>query len=840
MPLQTAFRALRFLRRDLRLTLAVVVLLALGIGANAAVFSLADRVLIRAPSGVRAPDRIRRVYLRTRRTIGGIESVRSEFTYPAFQAMDSVLAPRLRLAAYTPPDSAAGQLSMAGQPDRLSYATSRFFSLLGVRPALGRFFVPDEDVMGREADVAVLSYGYWKRRFGRDPGALGRTLRMGGRVFTIVGVAPRDFTGIDLDAADVWVPLSALHEPAIGDDPWYGAWRGRDLVRVIARLPAGTPEGWLGARATLAYRRGWAADGEPDSTDTILTGPIQEALAPTSGAGPQSAPARLVALARRLIAVPLLVALIAAANVASLLLARGADRRREFAIRVALGVPRRRLLGGVMLESVLLAAVAALAALALAGWAALGLRALVAPTVHWAGSAVDGRVAGFAFLLALLLGLGAGLPAALQAARSDPNELLAAGGPRAGGGRRSRLRSGLLAAQTALSFLLLLGAGLFARSLLRVESIDLGYDVERVVAGDVIFRDATGGYLDFFDDAHRDAMVSGFPAAAAALRGRPDIASVAVANAMPMQGYVMTSLRIPGLDSVPRLGNRDPALVAVGPNYFSTSGTRVIRGRSLLESDRRGAAPVLIVNETAARLFWPGRDPLGQCIGIKFEPACATVVGVTADAHLTDVIEAPTVRLYVPLAQIGSATSHIFIPRVLLARAAPGRTGEALAALRAELRQQFPDAGVVRAARLSDMVAPQLRPWRVGADLFTTLGVLALVIATLGVFSVVSYQVRRRTHEVGVRMTLGATPADIVRLFTARGLVPVYAGILLGAAAALAAGRLVAPLLYETSPHDPTIFAGAAALLAIAALAAALLPGWRAARVEPGKILRTE
>lgn len=322
---------LRGLARSPGQTAAAVVTLGLGIGANAAVFSVADRVLIRPPAGVRAPDEIRRVYVRTRRTIGRVEAVESRFTYATFVALDSALAPRLWLAASTAPDSASGMTSMDRQPERLSYATANFFSTLGVRPALGRFFAPGEDAMGRGADVAVLSYGHWKRRFGGEPTAVGQELHMGDRRFTVIGVAPPGFTGIDLDAVDVWLPLSALRLPPVGDDPWYRPRNSATVLELVGRLPAGTPEEWLTARATVAYRRGWAAAGRADSTEVILAGPIQEALAPLSAGAEPGGPSTLAAISRRLLAVALLVALIACANVGNLLLARATARRRELA-----------------------------------------------------------------------------------------------------------------------------------------------------------------------------------------------------------------------------------------------------------------------------------------------------------------------------------------------------------------------------------------------------------------------------------------------------------------------------------------------------------------------------
>ena len=827
---------LRGSRRAPGFTAMVVTTLALGVGANTALFSLADRLFLRQPAGVSDPASLRRLYARSNWSIGGVTVMRDQFNYPAYAAMRQSLAARAHAVAYTPPDSITIGGGDAATNARGVYATSDFLPTLGARVALGRVFNADEDRMSGGALVAVIGHSLWRDRFGSDSTIIGRVVTIARQRYTIVGVMTDGFTGADLDAVDVWLPLASYPAPPLGTTPWYMSWRSGFHLRVVARLSPTTENHasneWISSVATATYRRGELENVKrgPD-TATVLAGPILTAL------GPSIHPQTDVAITARLIGVALIVLLIACANVANLLLARALKRRREIAVRLALGVSRARLVVQLLTEGVVLAIGAGVVALVIGVWGGTALQRMVLPSTEAGRGALDLRMATFSFALALVTGILASLSPALRASAPDLTSSLKAGS-RDGAIAHTALRSTFVIVQAALSVILLVGAGLFVRSLGTARDIDLGFDSDRVLFGTVHFLSDDGRYVDYGSDRLPE-VAAGLASVAERLGRTRGVQSVALATAPPMAGYAMARLFLDGGVPVPRLDSLDPALIAATPSYFATTGIRLARGRLFTVSDNIGAEPVIVINETTARAYWPGREALGQCLSL-FAPtaACTRVIGVVHDFHFADVVEKPMVGMIVPVAQ--QATHFMSNPSYLLVRSAPRSIGQVALITRQALRDAFPAAEPPSIGLMSQRVDVQLAPWRLGASLFSIFGVLALVVAAIGVYSVIAYSVSQRTHEMGVRVALGARGREVMSLVIGEGMRTVLVGIALGVAASLALGRLVESMLFATSPHDPLVLVAAAAILTAVALAASALPAWRASRVDPAIALRTD
>ena len=830
--LQDLRYALRGLRTDWRFSAFVLATLALGIGANAAMFSVADRFFVRPPPGITDPSTLRRLYIHSNWSFGEVWEIRPGFYFAAFDALKGTLAPRAQLAAYTAPDTVRFGEGDAATTVRASYATATYLPLLGVRPALGRFYTEAEDRMGDGSLVAVLSHAFWRRRFSGDSSVVGRTLDIAWQRYTIVGVAAAGFAGADLDATEIWIPISTFPRVSPAAMPWYRSWRYDPQLKIMARVAASTANDWVSASATTAFRRGEAVNVSrgPDTTATVLVGPLLESR------GPSVTPSPEVAIAPRLMGVMVIVLIIACANVANLLLARALRRRREIAVRLALGVTRGRLVRQLLTESVVLALLAGMVAIVIAAWGGAVLRAMLMPTTHWGSSALDLRVALFAVALALVTGVVAGLAPAIRASRPDVATALKTG-TREGTSRRSGLRSTLLVAEVALSVVLLVAAGLFVRSLRGVHAVDVGYDTDRIVVAGVRFFNPEVHDVLRGPGVHAAELGAGLQEVAARLARMPGVERTALGDAGPMYGFAMASVLFRDGTVVPRLEKEDPALYQVSPSFFPTSGLRLTRGRLFTDDDRDGTPPVIVIDEAAAKAYWPGRDAIGECLILVLPTnPCATVVGITRDAHRNEVLEQANAQLYMPLAQ-----GYRRDPSVLIVRAAPENVARVAEQTRRELRRAFPRPGDLPWVRpLVARLEPQLRPWRLGAQLFSAFGVLAVVVAALGVYSVLAYAVSQRRQEVGVRIALGAQRGHILRLVVGEGMRTVAVGVGIGVVMVMALGRLVASLLYGISPHDPLTIGVAALVLAAVGVLASAVPAWRASLLDPMEALRAE
>ena len=811
---------LRYALRGLRLkpgfTLGVVITLGLGIGANATMFGIVDRLLFRAPPGVVKPDEVNSVYWYF--TFNGREHPSDRTGYRRYEDVRAMATGLRDVAVYFDPQFAVGTGADAREL-QLQGVSPSFFRLLGVQPAIGRFFADEEDQHPIGSPVVVLGYAYWQNQYGGRENALGQTLQIGKRSYTIIGVAPRGFRGVLQQEPVAFIPsIASLNEMPY---PRLAMTYNFQGLGVLIRRGPGMSEAAASAMLTSVFQR--SAEQElaenPGGPPLSMLKPRALAASILAERGPQQSDEARVAL--WLIGVSAIVLIIACANVGNLLLARAFGRRREIAVRLALGISRSRLLAQLLTESVLLALLGGLTGIAVAQWGGGVLRATLLPDVTWTSTIADPRVLAFALVVATVAGLLAGLAPAIHAGRSDVAGSLKAG-VREGTYHRSRTRTVLLVLQGALSVVLLVGAGLFVRSFSKVRSVPLGFDADRVLDVQIQMR---GVPLD--------------TAAAAALREN----LVAAAKRLPGVENAARSLNSASLHGISRIfvDGRDTAFtnrLAVGqdaaaPGYFATMGTRILRGRGFGPDDRAGTAPVIVVSQSLAKTLWPGEDALGKCIRLSQPTApCRTIIGLSEDIKWSD-FGAPSLGYYAPIAQTLSGRGGL----VVRTRGDAATTAEQV---RRALQHELPGSAYVTVTPLMEVIAPEERSWQLGATMFSVFGILALIVAAVGLYSVIAYGVAQRTHELGVRVALGAQPERVVRLVMGEALRLALLAAALGTAGALLSSRFIAGLLFDTSPRDPVILSGvAASLLAIAALAS-LVPAWRAARVDPNEALRAD
>jgi putative ABC transport system permease protein len=811
--------AWRGIRRAPGLAVTVVATFAIGIGANAAIYTFIARVLLLPPEGVVAPEAVRRLWVQYPAKWSGGTRFTAIFSYPDFVAIRDGLRGTARVATQLYPESTTVARPDGDLPAYGLYVTDEYLPLLVGRPALGRFFTPDEDDPDAPSRVAVLSFAFWQRAFSGDPAVIGRTIQVAGDSYTAIGVAPRTFAGLDAPPVDLWMPLSAASLRGHGGLPWY---RVQDIhLPILVRADDDVTDAQLAPRIALAYRAAYYRESPSDSVRVLRLGSIL----PNRGPGAVSPD---VSIGLRLAGVALALLLIACANVANLLLIRALRRRREIAIRLALGVSRVRLVRQLLAEGLLLALFGGVAALVMAAWGGNVLRTLLQPPVRWPDHRIALDVVGFAIAIAILSGVVASLAPAVSGSRADVVEDLR-GGAREGVYRRSGLRQSLLVLQAALSVVLLVGAGLCVRSLRMVEGIDVGYAAAEVLVASAYFPD---------QQPHPE-LADVLRAVASRARELPGAQRVSLSNGAPQTVTLNNRIYLPGHDSLLVEDAPAPDMMAVEPEFFATVGTRVEEGRGFTATDLSAGGHVAIVNRTMARRLWPDGNPIGHCVIImRSTNPCNTIIGVVGDFRAWKLVNDPSMGLFVPLGQ-EYVPGRAYRPSLILVRAALQDRRSVAAALRSDLHARLPDAHLTIQS-LSEKLDPQFRPWRVSAALFSALGILALLVSSIGIYSVIASVFSQRTHEMGVRMTLGASPADLVRLVLRSGTRVVGVGVLLGVIAALALGKLSAALLYQVSPRDPITMGAAALLLFISGCAASLLPALRAARVDPGAVLRDE
>jgi putative ABC transport system permease protein len=821
-------RDLRYVLRGIRnrpaFATALVLTLALGVGANVAMFSVVDRLLFRPPPMLRDPGMVHRVYLT--RTYRGEEFHGGGVQYQRYVDLTRDTHSFARTAEFTDRQLAIG-VGTDSREMQVGVISASFFGFFDAPPALGRYFTPAEDVTPTGAPVAVLSYGYWQTAYGGRPEALGQTLQIGATTYTIIGVAPRGFVGLWSDQPPaVYIPITA-YGAEIGaairlrGENWWSTYHWTWANMLAERKPGVSLE-QANADLTAAYVKSYTAQADQDHgmTPLAIARPYATAESVLSERGPNRSSTAKVAT--WISGVAAVVWLIACANVANLLLARALSRRREIAVRLALGVSRARLAAQLLTESILLGLLGGVAGVLVAQIGGAVLRAQLLPRTAAASVITDPRTLLFAGLAALLAGLLTGLAPIFQTRHANLTSDLKTG-VREGTVHRSKLRIGLLVFQGALSVILLVGAGLFVRSLYNVREVPLGYDADRVLAVELQMRGVT------LDSAANVSLRERLLAEAQAI---PGVANAARRITMPFWSTWDTDLHVAGIDSVQRLGEFD--LNAVSPDYFATMGTRILRGRGITAQDVAGAERVMVVSQAMANVLWPGKDAIGQCIRVGADTApCTSVVGIAANIKSEHLTDEGGYFYYLSSTQWNPDMGGLFVRTA-------DRGGASVETVRKRLQTVMPGAAYVTVTPLGDVLGRETQSWQLGATLFTVFGGLALVLAAIGLYSVIAYGVAQRTHEMGVRVALGAEGRDLVRLVLRDGMGLAIIGVILGGAIAFVVSRWVKPLLFQVSPRDPVVFTVVAAVLLGAAALASLIPARRAGRVDPMQALRAE
>jgi predicted permease len=795
-------------------------------------FSVVDRLLFRPPAYIQAPDRVHRVYLAVSTDRSG-EFINSSMSYKRFVELTEWTTSFDVTTAMAAGEAAIGEGVDAREMD-VSAISASFWRLFDMRPALGRFFTPAEDRTPDGTAVCVLGYGFWQTNYGGRADVLGKPLRIGADTYTIIGVAPKNFVGTSLGASAVFVPITAWANalfgqradsegPFGGKRPSYYAAHNIQWVQMLARRKPGVTIAAATADLSNAYRRSYIAQKTVDTgirptelaKPRALASPLMLERGPGQGSNSK--------VATWLMGVTAIVLLIACANAGNLLLARAFARRREIAVRLALGVGRAHLVRQLIVESLFLAVIGALTGLVLAQWGGGALRGLLLQNVERTSPFGDLRVLAITIAAALVAGMLTGLAPAWHSGRGDIAAALKAS-VREGTYQRSRMRVALLVMQAALSVVLLVGAGLFVRSLRNVRALDLGYDGSRVAYIEPHMR---GVQLDSIQSGElRRRLI-------AAATSLPFVETGSRTVTVPFWSSIMMNLHVAGIDSVDRLG--DFYFHAVSPDYFRTMGTRIRRGRAFTVADAQNAPLVMVVSESMAKKLWPGQDAIGQCVKVGGDSVpCTHVVGVAQDIKRESLSEDAGLQYYLPIDQREAGVGGgIFIR-------ARGSAASYREQVRRELQKVMPGASYVTVTPLDEILGSQTRSWALGATMFTVFGILALVVAAVGLYSVIAYTVAQRTHELGVRIALGARSPDVVRLVVGEGLRVSVMGVGIGTVAALAAARYIGPLLFGVSPRDPAVMTGVATILVVVALVASALPAWRASHVDPGTALRAD
>ena len=814
----------RLLVRRPGFTAVAVLSLALGIGLNTTLFSVVNAVLFRGTS-VADPERLVEIY-----SSAGTELPHFTSSYPDYLAFVEETSIFTGVAAHA---FVRGILSSGGEPVLATgeAVSANYFDVLGIRPARGRSFLPEENVGEGQHPVLLLSHGLWQRRFGGRTDIVGQTLQLSGLAYQVVGIAPRGFTGVVPGLQpDFWVPATMVErfssagvQSTTDNDP--GATRlqqrGNRWLFLKGRLAPGRSAKEAQAEVETLFARlakDYPATNEKTRGSVLPAAGIR--FHPMLDGYVKAASAVLLAAVG-------LVLVIACANVANMLLARGAARTRELAVRAAVGASRARLVRQLLSESLVLAALGGVLGVLLAFGATrllAGLGTISAPVPVAFDLQPDGTVLAFAALVSLattvLFGL---LPAWTGSSLALVPSLKA---DAAGGGslrRRVTLRDALVVAQLALSLVLLVAGALLMRGLQRARGTELGFDPTALVS--LSFDLQMNGYDEARALAFRKRVV-------AELQAVPGVSAVTVASRLPLAPDVnMEGLRIRGHHQ-PQDEPTPIDAVGVGPDYFKTVGVPLVEGRAFSEDEVEREAKVAVVNEAFARKYWPGQSALGQPIhtsGFDHEPH--VVVGVARDHKVRSVGEPSTPYLHLPAARSRRLS-------LVVGTAQPASV--ALPALRAAVLRLEPAVVFTEDASATEVAATTLAPTRIGAALLGAFGSLALLLAAVGLYGVIAYSVSRRTRELGVRTALGAQRSDLVRLVLRHGARLAMVGVALGALIAALVGRVFGALLYGVSPLDPLAYALAAAILLLVAAAANLVPALAAARVDPIRALRSE
>ena len=797
----------RTLTRTPGFTAMSVAVLALGIGVNATVFSLANAVFLR-PLPVFSPSEIVRVYANR------YSNVRYR-TYAALRDRNSTLA---GLAAFQG-QSFGLRIDADVEHAFGEVVSGNYFPILGVAPAMGRLIAPPDDRTGAPP-VAVLSHAFWVRRFGASPSVIGRTISLNGQPFTIVGVAASRFVGVLAPlVGDFWVPLAtdSLLRPALDQATRLDTMS----FHLAGRLRPGVNRARAQADLDTIGRQLRAAEGEPERLQPAVTVYGSTMLHPEA-----SQPVTIFMAA--LMTVSGLVLLIVCVNVANLVLARAAGRDVELALRQSLGAGRGRLIRQLLTENLILSAAGAAGAVAIAFWATRLLMAvrIPAPVPLAIDLGLDLRVLAFTTLVGMIATLAFGVAPALTVSRINLVDALK--GISGSGPKHSRLRSAFLVTQVSMSVLLLIVAGLFIRSFRHAQSIERGLVTANVLTASVDLE--TRGYTALrgheFIRAIRER-----------LQASPGVISANVVDILPLtlSNSTTSLLRDGDAPPVPGAPTATPTIYtnAIGPGHFETLRIPLLAGRDFSDRDSADSPAVAIVNETLARRFWPEKDPVGQRLHPVGEANAASieVIGVVRDSKYVTVGEEPRPFLYRPLTQQ-------YTPRLTFIVRTADAPDAALTTVRREVTALDAGLAIFNVATMADATAISLLPAKLAGRLLAALGFLALALAALGIYGVLSYLVRSRTREIGIRVAIGATSRAVAGMVVRQAMTWTVAGALIGLVLAFVITRFLGGFLYGISPTDPLAFGGAALVLVCVAAVASFVPARRASRLDPLVALR--
>jgi len=809
--LQDIRYSFRRLLKSPAFTLIVILTLALGIGANTAIFSAVNAVLLQ-PLGYGDPGRL----------------VTIEHRYPSLNLSAPVSVPGFldyqkarSIESMAVETNWAANLTGQGEPERLQGArvTGRFFGTLAVPAARGRTLLPGEDSAGRE-HVAVLSYGLWQRLFGGSPGVVGRSLSLNGEGYQVVGVMPRDFHDVQNRSVELWVPL-VFTSDQMGDGE-----RTHEFLNLVARLRPGIPLAQAAAEIrTLAEQLKRQYPDAYPSDWSLVTTPLAQHLVG------DVRPALLV-----LLGAVGFVLLIACANVANLLLARAAARSKEIAVRTALGASRDRLIRQLLTESVMLALMGGVLGLFLAFW---GVRAIIAinpanlPRADEIG--VNLSVMLFTLLVSLLTGLLFGLAPAVHTATADLHGMLKEGGRGSAGDRGGQgLRRMLVVAEVALALTLLTGAGLLIKSFARLQGVDPGFDPEHLLTFNLSLPASR-----YPSDT---AQIAFFDQVLPALSAVPGVRGVGATTVMPFSGgWTTGGFEIEGYQPPPKQPGPWGDIRIVSPSYFASLGIPLRRGRLLADQDRAGAPEVAVIDDEFVRRYWPHDDPIGK--RFTFGPPAGatdtssrewiTVVGVVGHTKQEGLDAENRLQLYLPYRQSGR-------PFLTFAVRTAGRPEQYVNPVRRAVQSVDPEQPLSNVRSMDELISRSVGQRRLSMMLLSLFSGIALVLSSVGIYGLMSYSVAQRSRELGVRIALGAARVDVLRLVLRQGMSLALTGIVIGVGAAFALSRVIESQLFGVRATDPTTFLAVAGLLGLTALAANLIPAWRATRVDPAVVLREE
>jgi predicted permease len=802
----------RILFKSPAFTLVAALSLALGIGANTAVFSIINASLLK-PLPVGEPERLASVFTTDTKNPGNLPT--SHLNYVDYRDQNQVFS---GLLAYS-----FAQVSLTRgettEPVFGLVVSGNYFDVLGVKAAMGRTFMPHEDKTPGAHPVAVLSHGLWQRSFGGDPNLVGKTISLNRHDFTVVGIVPEGFTGTDLGPGpDLWVPMM-MHEQAQPGLDWYDGRRGL-FLNLIGRLKPGVSAEQ--AQASLKIFAGQLAQSFPKDNEgrSAKIVPLLQARIDPDGSG------QLLLASGVMMAVVALVLLIACANIANLLLARASARRKEIAMRLALGAGRARLIRQLLTESLVLSLVGGVVGFLVAFWAKNLLRSFDpvgggpnAPPV----ATLNFRVLGFTLLVSLLSGVIFGLAPALQS--SKPDLVLTLKGETPAPTRRAfgfNLRKALVVIQVALSLVSLISAGLFVRSLRNAQAINPGFITDNILlAGFNLGREGMAKPQGVNFQRQLVERVAALPG----------VQAVTIASSRPFGGGILRSVFLEGQAPTPNGRGVLVQLNNVELRFFETLGIPLLQGRDFREQDGESAPQVVIINETMARRFWPNQDAIGKRFKFFGEEFYREVVGVARDTKYNGLTEANTPFIYVPLLQnyAGAGTLHV---------RATGDAAQVTAAVRGVAKELAPNLPLLNVQTLSDRVDQSLDGQRSQTRLLAFFGLLALLLSSIGIYGVMAYSVAQRTREIGIRMALGARSQNVLSLVVSQGMALVMGGVALGLIGAFAVTRLIGSLLFKVGAADPATFVAASSLLVGVAALAGYLPARRATKVDPLIALR--